>query len=44
LNLANKKIQLIEKQLNANTRSINELSDELREAGAPWVEGDEIPD
>jgi len=44
LNLANKKIQLIEKQLNANTRLINELSDELRQAGAPWVEGDEIPD
>ena len=44
LNLANKTIKLIEKQLTANTISINQLSIELRVAGAPWVEGDEIPD
>jgi len=44
LNLANKKIRLIEKQLKSNTRSIDQLSQELRQAGAPWVEGDAIPD
>ena len=44
LNLANKKIRLIEKQLKSNTRTINQLSQELRQAGAPWVEGDVIPD
>ena len=44
LNLANKTIKLIDKQLTANTISINQLSIELRMAGAPWVEGDEIPD
>ena len=44
LNLANKKIRLIEKQLKSNTRSIDQLSQELRQVGAPWVEGDAIPD
>ena len=44
LALANKKIIIIEKQLTANNQMIIDLSYELREAGAPWVEGDEIPD
>ena len=35
---------MIEKQLTANNQMIIDLSYELRQAGAPWVEGDEIPD
>ena len=44
LALANKRIGLIEKQLTANNQMIVDLSYELRQAGAPWVEGDNIPD
>ena len=44
LSLANKRIDLIEKQLTANNQMIIDLSYELRQAGAPWVEGDELPD
>ena len=44
LNLANKRIKLIEKQLAENTINIDDMSKELRKAGAPWVEGDELPD
>ena len=44
LALANKRIVLIEKQLTANNQMIIDLSYELRQAGAPWVEGDNIPD
>ena len=44
LNLANKRIKLIEKQLAENTINIDDMSKELLKAGAPWVEGDELPD
>ncbi len=43
LKLAQQDLDKIESQLNQNSKDLNALSRRLENAGAPWVEGEEIP-
>ena len=43
LKLAQQDLDKIESQLNQNSKDLNALSRRLEKAGAPWVEGEEIP-
>ena len=43
LKLAQQDLDRIESQLNQNSKDLNALSRRLEKAGAPWVEGEEIP-